>query len=417
MSLRFSPPIGASEPAPALPAVFADPYLELVRLLTEAAQLEHTLLLADLRCLFSIKARYVGVRGELSELDYLERSPSAPAGAGALEGPYSMLDVAIEEMQHLDLVNAFLCALQASPCLVPHPFPDVAGVYPFPIPALGLDRYAAAVFMWVEAAACTLSLSPGCAGLCDPDRDLIAEVRRTLADHAGRSPGPGDGRESHVGSIYHRVLELTSQVAADPPAHLAGEILWDKHVQQMRWVAEEGEVGHYRFFRDVFTGAAFGAGPEIWEEANPDYPSLKLAGGTAYPGHADTIADETTRRLAWFADLHYWVVLALLDARYRAGQAALSYHAIDVMTLGLFSLGTAIAERGHVVPFDTLGPSAPGGRGFPSVRLYLQHLVAETQKQAAGLQRDGLLPPGYDMGMLATVATALDHRGTVTDSS
>ncbi len=151
------------------------------------------------------------------------------------------------------------------------------------------------------------------------------------------------------------------------------------------------------------------AGRGFWVEGNPDYPSLPLVGGTAYPGHEDTIADEGTRRLAWLADLHYWVILALLDVRYRAGRLSLAYHAVDVMTLGLFALGDAIAERGHVVPFDTLGPSSPGGRSAGALRSYLEHLVAETQTQASALGRDGLLPAGYDTGVLATVVSALRH--------
>lgn len=409
MTIRLYRGLGDSDPpAAAIEPVFSDPYLELVRLLTEAAQLEHTLLLADLRCLFSIKPRYGAVRGTLGPLDYLERNPEAPPGTAALEGPYSMLDVAIEEMQHLDGVNRFLVALGASPCLVPHPFPEVDDIYPFQIPALGLDRYAVATFMWVEADACALSLSAHCAGKTDPDAALVKEVRDVLSQRPGKSfPGPGGGERSHVGSLYHQILALATAVSARPPAELRADLPWATHLQQMRWIAQEGEVGHYGFFRAMFTGSAFGGDGTIWLPGNPDYPAFDLQGGTAYPGDSTTIADLPTRRLAWLADLHYWVVLALLDARYRDSAQSLGYHAVDVMTLGLLSLGTAVAERGYVLPFDPLGPGYVLGRGERARRTYLGHLVAEAQTQAAALGRDGLLPAGYDVGLLATVAAAL----------
>jgi hypothetical protein len=397
-----------------LQPLFTDPYLELVRLLTEAAQLEHTLMLADLRCLFSIKPEYATVRGALGGDDYLERDPQAPPGTAALEGHYSMLDVALEEMQHLDFVNTFMADLHASPCLVPHSFPDVDDIYPFRIPALGLDRQAAAAFMWVEADSCALSLDAACAGRSEPDTDLIRQVRRTLMTGEGhRFPGPGEGGPSHIGSLYHRILELTTQVLPNPPAHLKkADIPWSMHLQQMRWVTQEGEIGHYRFFRDLFTGAAFGGDDQIWVPGNPDYPAMTLHNGTAYPHKPRrTIPDEGTRQLAWLADLHYWVILALLDVRYRRTDQSLGYHAVDVMTLGLFSLGEAIAERGYVVPFDPLGPGYVLGRGERGQYAYAAHLVAETEQQVEALRRAGLLPAAYDSGMLATVAASLAAGG------
>jgi hypothetical protein len=394
----------------AIQPLFADPYLELVRLLTEAAQLEHTLLLADLRCLFSIKPKYAQVRGALGEDDYLERNPQAPPGTAALEGHYSMLDVALEEMQHLDFVNTFMADLHASPCLVPHSFPEVDDIYPFRIPALGLDRRAAAAFMWVEADSCALSLNEACAGRAEPDTELIREVRRTLITGEGqRFPGPGEGGPSHIGSLYHRILELTTEVLAKPPAHLKkADVPWSVHLQQMRWITQEGEIGHYRFFRDIFTGAAFGGDDQLWVPGNPNYPAMSLHNGTAYPDQPGrTIADTGTRQLAWLADLHYWVILALLDARYRSTDQSLGYHAVDVMTLGLFSLGEAIAQRGYVLPFDPLGPGYVLGRGERGQYAYAAHLVSETEQQAEALGRAGLLPATYDSGMLATVATSL----------
>jgi hypothetical protein len=139
---------------------------------------------------------------------------------------------------------------------------------------------------------------------------------------------------------------------------------------------------------------------------------MTLHNGTAYPHKPRrTIPDEGTRQLAWLADLHYWVILALLDVRYRRTDQSLGYHAVDVMTLGLFSLGEAIAERGYVVPFDPLGPGYVLGRGERGQYAYAAHLVAETEQQVEALRRAGLLPAAYDSGMLATVAASLAAGG------
>src|SRR6185437_12454840 len=63
---------------------FDDPYLELVRLLREAAEIEHALMVQYLYGAYSLKPAYIGIRGF-----------SAPS-------PNHLLGVAIQEMQHLE---------------------------------------------------------------------------------------------------------------------------------------------------------------------------------------------------------------------------------------------------------------------------------------------------------------------------
>lgn len=396
-------------PGPVVAPLFADPYLELVRLLTEAAQLEHSLLIAYLRALFSIKDRYAAVRGRLGPDSFLERDPGGPGGTEAVEDPYTFLDVALEEMQHLDAVNRFLAALHASPCLVPHPFPLPADIYPFAIEALSLDRYAAATFLWLEADQCALSLSPGCAGRNEADPAFIREVRGVLeaGDVGGSHPPVDEISPDHVGSLYHRILDLAATVARRPPPDLPADLPWGSFRQAMHFIAQEGESGHYRFFRDVFTGQAFGGDASVWTEGSDAYPSVTLRGGTAYPSEPSTIPDTATRRLAWFADLHYWIVLTLLDARYRVHDRSLVYHGVDLMTRGLVHLGEAVAGRGHVLPFDALGPGYALGRGQRGLRTFAAQLLEEARRQLDALDRAKLLPAAYDANVLATVSSAL----------
>jgi hypothetical protein len=394
---------------PSIVRVFDDNYLELVRVLVEAAQIEHTLVLAYLHALFSVKARYASVRGDVSTTSFLEHDPAGPRGTEVVTGQYTLLDVALEEMQHLDLVNRFLRDLDASPVLVAHTFPFTSDIYPFPIEARALDRYAAATFLWLEADACALSLEPSCADLAEPP-EFIAEVRQVLAGKGLGAPvvPVDDEVPSHLGSLYHAILVLTHQVAAAPPQGLAPYLPWDTHEQHVRWIAQEAELGHYRFFRDVFSGKAFGRDASVWNEGDPDYPSIPLAAGTAYPGQPHTIADPSARRLAWLSDLLYWIVLVSLDARYRSADERLAYHAVDVMTLGLWPIGTTLAEKyGVGVPFDPLGPGYGAQRGHAGMRSFLRHLLREGASTAHALEADGLLPEGFRPQIFETVMAAL----------
>ena len=124
--------------------VYNDPFLELVRLLTEAGSLEHTLMISYLYALFSLKERYATVRGSVSLHLFMEhRVGSDPEEPGAATR-HSFLDVAIEEMQHLSLVNQLLGHLGAAPIMMPHQFPMAADIYPFEIDLEPLSREIAA---------------------------------------------------------------------------------------------------------------------------------------------------------------------------------------------------------------------------------------------------------------------------------
>src|SRR3712207_1042918 len=96
--IRRGAPAAAAATAPATaggPSVelvrdFADPYLELVRLLREASEIEHALLVQYLYGAYSLKPAYAVIRG-----------PAFPS-------PNTLLGVAIQEMQHLEQVNRML---------------------------------------------------------------------------------------------------------------------------------------------------------------------------------------------------------------------------------------------------------------------------------------------------------------------
>jgi Ferritin-like len=85
---------------------FDDPYLELVRLLHEAAEIEHALLVQYLYAALSVTDQYKLVRG----------NPERPNAE-------NLVGVAVWEMQHLATVNKLLVTLGASPGLTSQDFP------------------------------------------------------------------------------------------------------------------------------------------------------------------------------------------------------------------------------------------------------------------------------------------------------
>ncbi len=401
--LRVDPHTGT------LPADYDDDYLELIRLLTEGAGLEHSLMIGYLYTLFSLKEQYAGVQGDVTLKSYLEHAPTGRANTEVLRKKDSFLDVAIEEMQHLALVNRYLAALGAAPNFLPHSFPYTSDIYPFNIELRSLDRYTAATYLWIEADACALSLHPSCESTREPIA-FVREVRRVLHDGGRRHhERPIDERHpDHVGSLYRRIIAQTQRVAAAPPPFLPADFPWAEWQQKMSWIHFQGEITHYRFFRSVFTGEAFGADARIWEPGQ-DYPSHALTWKTAYPGHSHAIANPEARRLAWLGNLHYWIILTLLDTAYRVPERKLQYKAIDHMTLGLWSIGHELVVRYQVgLPFDAMGPQYTLGRTHELSLAIVRRLVLEARGKAKALAAAHLLPPGYDLDLFEMTLAGLE---------
>lgn len=394
-----------SDPSPLHPQEgvsreFRDDYLELLRLLVEAAGLEHSLMLAYLYGVFSLKPEYAAIGGTLSARSYLQNSSLGPQGTRPPpSGQVTLLDIAIEEMQHLSLINRLLVALGAAPHVVPHVFPLSSSVYQFGIDQRPLDRYTVASYVWLEA--CTGSLSLHAAAESDSDHQrLIAEVHQVLRDggqsHRGR---PLDQQTvSHIGSLYHVILRQLAVVAERPPSFLPASFPWGEWDQRLRWVQGQGETGHYRFFRDLFTGKLIG-GPAKWTQG---IAREGFTWRTAYPGRPDSIADEGARELAWLSNLHYWAILALLDLSYRDADHRFRYTGIDHMTTSLWHLGTHLAERYDTgLPFDAMATRYTLGRTSEFSRAILVRLVTETERFAQDLDAKGLLPHDYDRQQFA----------------
>jgi hypothetical protein len=109
-------------------------------------------------------------------------------------------------------------------------------------------------------------------------------------------------------------------------------------------ILEEGEHGHFEFFKSVFLGThqGFHGMHDPWSLAptDPAHPSVPLgANPSAVPGHPRELPDDHGQRpLAWSADLHYWLVLMLLDVSYRIGAPEAGEQAQQHRVSGLLPL-------------------------------------------------------------------------------
>lgn len=382
---------------------FSDGYLQLVHLLTQAAGLEHTLMAAYLYAGFSLKSRYSAVRGDITDTSFGLHRLGADLDAD-LERKHTLLDVAIEEMQHLSTVNQFLGELGAAPVMTPHQFPMSADIYPFAIELQPLTRPVAATFLWIEAEAIKFD---GDGRGAEPP-----EFRRLVEAQLAELPDPIDDQPvSHLGSIYNSIVSVARRLAARPPQSLPDRLIdWPGWVSKMEWILGQGELAHYRFFRAIFTGEAFDHG-DVWADpTRPEYPSVPLERGTAWAHAPGRIVARDARELAWLGDLHYWLILGLLDQSYRGRSRVGRYRAVGQMTRCLWSIGIELAHTHEVgFPFDPLAPSYQFGKDPATATAWLLRLALEALSVERTLHERGLLPVGYATDALPALIAALEE--------
>lgn len=383
---------------------FSDPYLELVHLLRQAAGLEHSLMAAYLYAAFSIKPRYASIRGDVT--DGLFGLHRLDGGLDSdLTRRHSLLDVAVEEMQHLGSVNELLRDLGAAPVMTPHAFPMSADIYQFSIDLRPLTQPVAATYLWVEAESFKL-IGHGPGSEPPAFQQLVLEA-------LSRLPDPIDDQSvSHLGSLYNAIVRLVERVAADPPPFTDPLVDWPAWLSRMDWILGQGEIAHYQFFRDVFSGSAFLPDSDhpgiVWADPGDEiFPSHDLARGSAWKHSPSVFPDDDARQLAWLGDLHYWLILGLLDHAYRGRDRAGRYQAVGQMTRALWSIGVELADRYRVgFPFDPLAPSYQMGSDG---RLAVDGLLRLAREAVMVEQRiAGLLPNGYDVDALDSLIAQLE---------
>lgn len=334
---------------------FDDPYLELVRLLHEAAQLEHALMAQYLYAAFSLKPAYASLRGQ------------------AVGTSTSVLGVAIQEMSHLHQVNLMLVGLGAAPSLQSEGFPYEPQIYPFPLELEPMSRTSLARYVFAEAPGAALDPA-------NPDVDpvFVADVLAELQMEPAFN---------HVGSFYQSILGVLGRVEQAPPSSLP-DIAWMRPA--LVQIKANGEDDHFRFFKDVFTGTHPGMGGHsgAWklDPDGADYPALALPHKSAYRGQPGALEDGVGRDLAWLSNLHYWAVLAYLDLSYRYDDRDAFDLAKRHMREAMFRLAPLAARMGVGLPFDPLALGSSPGAGEAANRAVVGHLLAEAKTRAEAVR-------------------------------
>jgi hypothetical protein len=348
---------------------FSDPYLELLRLLRDAAEIEHGLMLQYLYSAFSVKVQY---------------QPLIGLGAPSSK---DILGVAVQEMHHLGAVNHLLVALGSGPHLARQDFPYEPDIYPFPFNLEPLSRFTVAKYVYAEGTAATFA----------------ANIQRSPEDEQFRSGVLSDigalDRPNHVGSLYRNVLDLLSECSARPgfPLTPAEVEKWRSNLQA---IMAEGEHDHFAFFRQVYEGRhpAFAkSGVEnVWNvgpdhEAYPSHPLPKNP--TAYVGHPDEIASKDALGIAWLSNLHYWLSLCCLDYSYRHDPKVQGL-STSQMVSALLPLAIELPRHGAGVPFDTLSMGYAVGSDKEHSRKFILALAGEARTFAKTIE--AVLPARYD---------------------
>ena len=350
---------------------FADPYIELLRLLREGAEIEHGLMLQYLYSAFSIKEPYQLLVGS-----------GAPVST-------NLLGVAIQEMQHLGVVNRLLVKLGSQPHLDRQDFPYEPDIYPFPFALESASGFAMAKYAYAEGPHEMFAAD----GQLSPED---AQFRDNVVRHIGSL-----NRPNHVGSLYRNVLELLEEASSQQGFPLTSDetAQWRSDLLE---VMEEGEHDHFEFFRQVYEGqhpAFANAGVDNVWDLPPDHPAFPAhqlpANPTAFIGHPNEIASRDAQAIAWLGNLHYWVSLCCLDFAYRYDdQNAMSVSVSQMMT-GLWPLSIELPKHGTGIPFDTLSMGYAPGAGKDQSRAIILAMVREADAFARTIEH--LLPARYSI--------------------
>ncbi len=359
---------------------FEDSYVELIRLLREAAEVEHALMVQYLYAAFSLKPAYAAVTGY-----------GAP-------NSNDMLGVAIQEMQHLGKVNELLVALGATPHLVRQDFPYQHDIYPFEFNLEPLSQASLAKYVYTEAPAEALDRSKA-TSLTD----------RRFLDLIDRSLGGGT-RPNHVGSLYDGIIRTLQEYIAAAPPQTAPLRPW---LAQLEDIKREGEDRHYQFFRRVFLGTheGFNGHPAVWSlpPTDPAYPARPLPiNPSAFVGHQNQIREPLALSLAWLSNLHYWSILLLVDFAYQDGAADYVTLAKQQMLGPFMALARHLPTLGAGVPCEPLSTGYAPCRTTASRLRFVISMVREADKLARAIGEQ--LPPAYPTAVNENALAALSQQ-------
>jgi hypothetical protein len=346
---------------------FTDPYLELIRLLKEGAEIEQDLMVQYLYSAYALKPAYAGLVG-------------APAPSAT-----SLMGIIIQEMQHLRGVNQLLLELGAKPVLTRQDFPYETDLYPFPFELAPLGSVSLAKYTYCEADPVRLG---HVRSVTDDRVYLIDRMKTTLG---------GSINANHVGKLYDAIVETLGELKENP-----GDVKIDfgAWFQELGNVKAEGEFGHFKFFHSLYEGShpLIKDTPGIWDLPATDahYPCYAVpVNPTAYEGRPNTIKDPDLRSLAWLGNLNYWCLLLLLDDAYRRSSKPEVALAQAIMMGPLNSIARYLPTKGSAVPFDPLSMGFDPGLNAASNKKIVHLMLEETRSYARSIEK--LLPGDFTL--------------------
>ncbi len=355
---------------------FSDPYLELLRLLREAAEIEHDLMIQYLYGAFSLKPAYAELVG------------------GPQPNSSSLMGVVIEEMQHLGAVNRLLVELDAAPVLTRQDFPYEHDIYPFAFELEPLGEVSLAKYTYCEAPPDALQTASE-TGNGSPR--LLGRLQTTLGDRIA---------PNHVGPLYDAVIATLGEVKEAGVVHID----FDAWFEDLERIKDEGEVGHFEFFRSLYEGShpLLRDVPDVWNLSADDarHPCYQVPSNpTAYQGHPNSIEDPDLRALAWLGNLNYWVMLSLLDASYRRKSPLELAFSLTIMMGPVWSIARQLPARGAAVPFDPLSMGFKPGLNSESAQRITRLMLEETRDYARSIEH--LLPADFSLEIYGQLLAAL----------
>jgi hypothetical protein len=345
---------------------FTDPYLELIRLLKEAAEIEHDLMLQYLYSAYSIKPAYAQLVG-------------AP-----VPNATSFMGIIIQEMQHLGGVNRLLVELDVAPVLTRQDFPYETDAYPFKFELAPLSSVSLAKYTFVEA-----------------DQTRLGHVRSVSSDSVRlfdkmKTTLGGSIDANHVGELYDAVIDMLGEVKQAGGVNIDFG-MWQQNLGNIK---ADGEFGHFKFFHSLYEGfnPLIKDVPGIWDLPATDarHPCYALpVNPTAYEGRPNTIKDPDLRKLAWLGNLNYWSQLALLNASYKSKSQMERALAQTIMMGPLMSIAQYLPTKGSAVPFDPLSMGYEPGLSAAADKRFVRRMLTETRDYARSIEN--LLPGDFNI--------------------
>jgi hypothetical protein len=202
---------------------------------------------------------------------------------------------------------------------------------------------------------------------------------------------------NHVAGLYGAILDHLDDMHKSGTLKLGDYDAW---IEQLKHIMLEGEKEHFRFFRQLFLAEHEALAGELnpWDlpQDDPDYPSFDVPSNpSAYLGHENQIKSLDARGLAWLSNLHYWIVLMMLDYYYRNGGEPMNAMAQAHMIGPMQSLAFELAALGAGLPFDVLSLGyAPGPDPVGNLR-FIDRISREADTLAQKIKPT--LPAGYPL--------------------